>query len=133
VPRAHSSLPLLPVLLAGLLAPGCASAGSATNPFQAASAGRVHVKVLNDNFYDATIWVVVNGSRQRKLGVVTGKQDAEFTMAWSVPRLLQFEIDLLTGNGSCLTEGMMVDPGDDLELQITPELGSMRGCRRERR
>ncbi|MCG6989459.1 MAG: hypothetical protein LJF06_14950 [Gemmatimonadetes bacterium] len=120
----------LPILLLLLLPAGCASATGSANPFAAASgASRIHIKVQNDNFYDATIWAVVNGARQQKLGVVTGKQNADFTMAWTVPRILQLEIDLMTGNMSCRTDALTVDPGDDLELQITADFGQMRGCR----
>lgn len=119
----------LPILFLLLLPAGCASATGGANPFQAASgASQIHVRIQNDNFYDATIWAVVNGARQQKLGVVTGKQDADFAMKWTVPRMLQFEIDLMTGNMSCRTRALTVDPGDDLELQITADFGQMRGC-----
>jgi hypothetical protein len=117
-------------LLALLVALGsCASATRQDNPFTASTAaGQIHVKVRNDNFYDATIWAVVNGARQRRLGIVSGKHDADFTMAWTLPQPLQFDIDLLTGDMACRTRSMIVDPGDDLELQITADFGQIRGC-----
>jgi hypothetical protein len=119
---------LLTTLLLLLLAAGCASATGGRNPFQAPGASRIHIKVQNDNFYDATIWAVVNGARQQRLGTVTGKQNADFSMAWDTSRTLQLEIDLMTGNLSCRTNPLTVDPGDDLELQITADFGQMRGC-----
>ena len=112
------------------LAWACASSSATVNPFEAAAGGgQIHVKVVNENFYDATIWAVVNGARQHRLGVVTGKQNADFKMTWTVPQPLQFEIDLRTGNKSCVTDQMVVDPGDELELQIRPDLGQMGRCR----
>ncbi len=129
--RAHWVRAWLPpslVLVLGVAS--CASPGSADNPFVGAtSARRIHVKVRNDNFYDATIWAVVNGARQRKLGTVPGKHETDFTMMWTVSRTLQFDIDLLTGNMACRTQPMVVDPGDDLDLQITSDFGQIRGCR----
>lgn len=107
----------------------CATATPSVNPFHLTrSAGQIHIEVRNDNFYDATIWAVVSGVRQRKLGVVSGKQNADFTMRWTVARPLQFEIDLLTGNMTCRTDALVVDPGDHLELQITSAFGQVGGC-----
>lgn len=116
---------LLPLLLSG-----CAAGGQGSvNPFLNGGDRQIHIKVLNQNYYDATIWAVVRGARQHRLGVVAGKMDEEFTMSWKSSEPLQFEIDLLTGSTRCLTDPLMVDPGDILELQIAADFGQMRGCR----
>ena len=130
VTRTRTPLPLMATVLLTLLVTACATGGKKSgNPF-ATSAGeqQIHIRVQNNNFYDATIWAVVRGARHSKLGTVVGKQDADFTMQWSFSEPLQLEIDLLTGNQRCRTDPLTVDPGDILELQITVDFGQMRGC-----
>jgi hypothetical protein len=124
----RARISFLPPLFLVLMAVGCASATGSGNPFTAAGANRIHIKVRNENFYDATIWAVVGGARQQRLGIVMSNHDEDFTMAWSVSRTLQFDIDLVTGNMRCRTDALTVDPGDVLELQITADFGQMRGC-----
>jgi hypothetical protein len=130
VPRMRPPFSRIPVFLLPLVMAACATGGrSSGNPFGRASGEQeIHIKVLNQNFYDATIWAVVRGARQSKLGVVVGKQDADFTMPWTFSEPLQLEIDLLTGNMRCRTDPLTVDPGDILELQISVDFGQTRGC-----
>ena len=130
VPRMRPFLPRIAVLLLPLVMAACATGGkNSGNPFgRASGAQEIHVKVLNHNFYDATIWAVVRGARHSKLGVVVGKQDADFTMPWTFSEPLQLEIDLLTGNMRCRTDPLTVDPGDIVELQIGVDFGQTRGC-----
>jgi hypothetical protein len=130
VTRARPSLGHIAILLLPLLTAACATGGkSPSDPFRrSAGEQEIHIKILNQNFYDATIWAVVRGARQSRLGVVVGKQNAEFTMPWTFSEPLQLEIDLLTGNMRCRTDPLTVDPGDILELQITVDFGQTRGC-----
>lgn len=125
--RTSLTLLALPLLLAG-----CAAGQSSPNgggPFAAAADGpqTITIHVQNLNFNDATLWAVGRSGRER-LGIIGGKADAVYRIAWDTPQPLQIEIDLLAGQ-SCMTEPMPVDPGDQLELQIQMDLAMQRGCR----
>jgi hypothetical protein len=130
VPRRRRPLHRTALLLLPLAMAACATGGKQSgDPFRSASGEQeIRIKVLNRNFYDATIWAVVRGARHSKLGVVVGKQDAEFRMPWTFSEPLQLEIDLLTGNMRCRTDPLTVDPGDILELQISVDFGQTHGC-----
>lgn len=104
---------VLPVTLSA-----CATAGS---PFTGQEAEReVEIEVLNLNFSDATLHALRGGQRVR-LGVVTGKRQDTFTVAWPTSLPIQIEIRLLGGE-RCVTREMFVDPGDRLYLEIPIDL-----------
>lgn len=88
----------------------------------------VRIHVLNFNFSDATVWTVVNGGRRQRLGTVTGKSDATFTVPWSFSEPMRLEFHLLAGP-RCFTEELSVHPGDVLELQISGDTGHDPMCR----
>jgi outer membrane biogenesis lipoprotein LolB len=75
--------------------------------------------VENQNFYDATLYAVSDAQRLR-LGIVGGHQDGDFTFRWRQLDL-RIEIDLLSV-GKYVTDELPVDEGDELELQIQPDL-----------
>ena len=79
----------------------------------------VRVEVENQNYYDATIYTIVSGERQR-LGVVTGEQEATFSFPWNGPTA-RFLIHLV-GAGTYTTETISVEPGDELKLVVAPDL-----------
>jgi hypothetical protein len=76
--------------------------------------------VENQNFYDATIYAMARSGERQRLGVVTGNGQAIFTFRWlqSEVRVL---IRLLAG-GSTATDEILVNPGDSLNLIISPDL-----------
>ncbi len=75
--------------------------------------------VQNQNFYDANLYAVHNGYRER-LGFVGGLSDERFTFRWNQ---LDLRIDIqFVSAGSYLTEFLLVDEGDVLELRIDPSL-----------
>lgn len=83
--------------------------------------------VTNNNFNDATLWVVTRSARI-PVGNVTGKTDASFTLApTSATDEWHVEIDLVGGEW-CRTEDLSVDPGDILELQIALDASRTPGC-----
>jgi len=86
----------------------------------------VSVRVDNQNFYDATIYVVANGEK-RRLGVVTGHQSEVFTFRWKQAQV-HFVIQLLAA-GTYTTETIGADPGDQLELVIAADLHRSRVSR----
>ena len=109
----------------------CASSGQGeqTDAFAAASgqARTVRIIVQNMNFSDARLYTHTRGGR-KQLGIVGGKQDAEFELDWPLPEPLQIEINLLAGP-QCFTQSVPVDPGDVLELQISSVFSQSAACR----
>lgn len=144
-PAGFRPLPRVPAtsrLLSGFLVAGallalsaCASGGSqperAANPFSSALSERneVQIKVMNFNFSDATVWVLVRDGKRTRLGIVTGKTDAVFTIPWRFSEPMRMEFDLLA-DVRCVTEQITVDPGDILELQISVDPQSDPQCGR---
>ncbi len=119
---------LAPTLLAALLLSACAAARP-DSPFTAAQGERnvIRIEVQNHNFDDATLWAVVQNARRIRLGRVTGKSDAQFSIPWSFSESLSIEIDMMAGP-RCLTSSVTVDPGDVLELQIQPVFSNTADC-----
>ena len=87
---------------------------------------QIRIDVTNLNFQDATLHAVRNGERHR-LGTVSGKGSATYTLEWRVPLPLQIEIDLLAG-GRCTTRAVTVDPGERIQLQIEVDLRRQLEC-----
>lgn len=121
------------VLASLLLLPGCATGRAKpanANPFSQEPAERneVQIQVKNHNFSDATVWALVRDGRRTRLGYVTGKSDAVFTMPWTFSEPLRIEFDLIA-DVRCVTEQIVVDPGDIVELQISVDPRSDPQCR----
>jgi len=116
------------IALVTLLA-GCSQMGrSDRSTFPTDSQARsIRVYVTNLNFMDATLWALSAGTRN-KLGIVTGKKEAVFTLPWDFSSDLRIEIDMLAGS-RCTTEVLPVDPGDDIELIIDADMTRSRLCR----
>lgn len=119
----HATLSLL-LLLVGCSHPGRSS--RATFPSDP-GAESIRVYVTNRNFMDATVWALTTGSRDR-LGIVTGKREAVFTIPWDFSTDLWLEIDMLAG-ARCTTESLPVDPGDDIEVIIDVDMNGSPLCR----
>ncbi|MGD8322151.1 MAG: hypothetical protein PVJ02_17000 [Gemmatimonadota bacterium] len=107
---------------------GCATSGSGSrtgNPFgDRSERNEVQIKIRNFNFSDATVWVLTRGAQRKRLGVVTGKSDADFTVPWDFSQPMTMEFDLVAGP-RCTTRPLEVDPGDVLELQIAVDFAQM--------
>jgi hypothetical protein len=116
--------------LAAVATSSCAlgSSGVAGDVFGGGSSGATTLVVRNRNFNDATIWAVFSAERFR-LGTVTGNTEAVL----GIPNVnrsdpMYLEIDLVGGE-RCRTEALIVDPGDELQLDIVPNLAAMPECR----
>jgi hypothetical protein len=87
----------------------------------------IRIFVTNLNFMDATLWAVTTGTR-KKLGIVTGKRNAVYTIPWDGFLELHLEVDLLSGP-RCTTESLPVGPGDNIELIIDVEMTQSPMCK----
>jgi hypothetical protein len=110
-------LHMLPLLL--LLA---CSAGGGGEDTPAPARGPATLQVENQNFLDMTVYVV-NGARQR-LGVAPGNKTVSLTIPDPLVRggatPLRFLCDPIGGEGLPITEEIVMQPGDTVELVIPP-------------
>lgn len=118
-------------LALALFISGCGAGQMSPNgggPFAEAADGpqTISIHVQNLNFNEATLWALSPAGRQR-LGVVSGKGDAVYRIAWNIPQPLQIEIDVLSGS-RCTTEPVQADPGDSLDLRIQVDLATQQRC-----
>ena len=103
---------------------GCSAAFPADSPFGAGVGARlIRLVVENRNFYDATIYVIEDQGRARRVGDVAGNGNRSFQVPWGFAAAMSFRIDLLAG-GSCTTPPVMVSPGEVLGLQIVSNVES---------
>ncbi|HET9948628.1 MAG TPA: hypothetical protein VFQ22_06885 [Longimicrobiales bacterium] len=118
--RARTASRLWALALA-LGAAACASGGSGGegDPFSGGTR-EIRIRVNNQNFYDASLTAISDTGR-RRLGDVGGNQSATFTLPWSFVSGLRIEIDLLAGP-TCVSDPIVVDPGDTVVLDIRPDL-----------
>jgi hypothetical protein len=112
-----------------LCATACAS-GSPTrtgDPFSDRPTN-VRLNVQNRNFNDATLYVIddVSASGGRRLGIVGGNSSARFVLEWNFASDLSIRIDTL--GGSCITPPLTVGPGEELNLEITPDFSQSAFC-----
>ncbi len=89
---------------------------------------RVDIRVINNNFSDATLFANLRGRREF-LGRLTGKTEANYTFNLEVAQPITIDISLLAG-GTCTTRELIVDPGDELFLTIESALDAMQLCNR---
>lgn len=115
-----------------LAAAACATGNplQSDGPFDAAGGERelVTIDVLNNNFGDVTLWALRSDAERIRLGNVTGKTDARFSIPWRFSEPMRIEIDMVAGP-RCVTENITVDPGDVLQLEIQPVFQQTAGCR----
>jgi hypothetical protein len=120
--RLHRARVALAIVGLSAAVSACAAGQRQAQPFERAGAARateVQIVAQNREFSAATLYAISLGER-RKLGVLEGKAEATYTIPWRSPGPMQIEIVLLA-RGTCLTDELIVDPGDVLELQIEPE------------
>jgi hypothetical protein len=122
----------LPMLAVAVLAGAACQPLRPPNPFASGPDGetKVSVQVQNRNFADATIHVLRGGELVR-LGVVNGAAERTFELVWRISMPMRVNIRLLAG-GECLTDDMMVDPGDRLFVEVPVDLANDPDCRSTR-
>ena len=110
------------VLMASVGAAACASAGGGPQ-----SGPPIVIEVQNNNFRDATVYIVRDGERQR-LGVVIGKTDESFPFPWRPNMVIRLEVRFL-GGGACVTPDYGMDPGQRHILDLHPDIRLNTDCR----
>ncbi len=90
-------------------------------------ATEIRIDILNHNFSDATVWVLVRNAHRERLGTVTGKTDETYVLEWDFTQPLSLEIKLLAGP-RCLTRSIDVDAGDILQLEIQAVFRETQWC-----
>lgn len=113
VPALARFLPML--ALAATLGSGACATGR-SNPFAGTSSRKITIEVLNLYWNQATLHAL-RGSERFRLGIVQGKNSARYTMDWPMSQSFRLEIDLLAGR-KCVTHEILLEPGDELHLQI---------------
>ena len=109
------------VLLTGLSA--CASLwpfGRGDERYGSRQGMSISIVVVNDNFYDVTVYALLDADR-RRLGSVVGNTTEEFDLGYRPGSTLRFEIRLLAGR-SFVTEPILVSPGEEVTVQVPPHL-----------
>lgn len=120
-------LALFAALSLATLGSACAARTTA-NPFQGGVDGErtIEVEIRNLNFADATIYAF-RGTERIRLGVVTGKTDEAFRVAWTLNQPLRIQIDLLAG-ARCTTRAMDVAPGEVVQVEVPSDLARAPDC-----
>jgi hypothetical protein len=110
-------------ILAPALA-GCATLFPAQgDPFED-RADSFTLEVENQNPHQATIYVAQDTPRSsRRVGDVNGLSTQTFEVPWDAVARMSVLISFLA-DGTCVTPGIIVGPGDELHLQILPQGGS---------
>lgn len=110
---------------------GCGSLGL-PNPYASGPDGQTAIRltVQNRNFADATVHVLRGGERLR-MGIVTGTMQREFRIPWRISQQMSVDIRLLAGE-RCLSREMVVDPGDDIYLEVPADVSTDPDCNRGR-
>jgi hypothetical protein len=83
---------------------------------------RTTITVENQDFYDMTVYAVVNGQRDR-LGIAPGNHTTELTIPSYLLNgvaQLRFVCDPIGGGRTPVTEEITVNPGDQLMMIINP-------------
>ena len=115
------------MVVAPMLLVGCASVPPTPTPFSEIGANGVELSVENQNFYDATIYVVSEVGTERRVGDVVGNTSRSFQVPWDFTQDMSIRFEMLAG-GWCRTHPVVVSPGDELGLEIVPNFEASAFC-----
>ncbi|MBI4519782.1 MAG: hypothetical protein HY701_03010 [Gemmatimonadetes bacterium] len=110
------------IVLASLLPlEACFGRGSnAIDSFTERQREEINVVVENQNFYDATIYAIGEGSGRSRLGQVGSNTSKSFELPGR-PRSVRFEIRLQAAN-PFTTYAVTVNPGETLRLTVAADV-----------
>jgi hypothetical protein len=114
--RSRTTFPLAALLLTAMLAviPACGARGTGTG------AERVPLVVENQNFYQATIYAILNGGRVRVGNVQGGSTE---TLQAPSPPTGQMRVEVrLLAVGAFTSYPVTVQPGDTVRVTVPPDL-----------
>jgi len=80
----------------------------------------VTIEVVNENYHDATIYALYEGLVRERLGFVVGHTTDTMTVNWH-PTPLRMIMHLV-GAGEAVSDVVIVDPGDFVQLRVMPDL-----------
>ena len=106
---------------------GCAARGERVFGPADGSGRTIVVEVDNLSFDEATV-LVFRANQRSRAGRVGGKGREKFRLQWPGPGPLRVEFRLLSGP-TCFSEELIVDPGDEVLLQIPLEPRGDPNCR----
>lgn len=92
----------------------------------------IYVRVINDHFYDARVFVLYGGGERHSLGLLVGHTESQLIPVLWQPRRLEFEISFIGQTGMYLSDDISVAPGDVVHLTIPPNIASSAFFRRVR-
>ena len=123
----RSRIVWLLVVLAGTACAGGAPAAP-PEPFSGDTSEALRMVVRNQQFEEARVYLWIDGQRQR-LGSVQANGSAEFFQPMYGIRNVQLGFDIILGP-RCVSQGMSLGPGDDVEATIPGQLVAFAGtCR----
>ena len=109
------------ILLIALLLAACRSARESDDGAPSPTRGPATLQVENRRFSDMTVYVLEGAQRQR-LGVARGLATTSFTIPDRLVRggqaPLRFFCDPIGGEGLPVSEEILVEPGDEVQLII---------------
>ena len=119
---------LAAAFLAAAAQPSWAQSKSEDEPVVASRAWEMPatLKVQNNNWLDVHVYLVRDGGLPRSLGVVSGPGQSEIELpgeATFTGSLIQILVEPIGGGGSYLSQGLVISPGDRVDLTVQNTLG----------
>ncbi len=109
-------------LALAVVASGCASVGTTSNPFAAPgenAANDLRVMAQNQSDQDVRVYALA-GAKTQDLGIVRARSIDSFRVQWPQSASLRIRLEPLTGIQHT-TNSVLVRPGDTLDLYIAPD------------
>lgn len=82
----------------------------------------IYVRVINNHFSDARVYVVYEGGARYSLGLIVGNTSAPLEPILWQPRAFVFEVSFIAEEGQYYSDDLVLEAGDVVELQIPPNI-----------
>lgn len=115
----------LALAIGSLLGVGACKSGSRSGAQNAAmpANSRTTLQVVNQRFLDMDVFVVPQNGARLRLGTATGNSTTNMVIPSSVifgTTQMHFVADPIGGPGASVSQSILVTPGDQVTLTITP-------------